>query len=729
MAAIEEAATRSTDEASARIVGTALSELADLAFQDLELRRAALNRLLDSAIGEQALRVRDAERTFSSTACMRQDDAERLLGELISLPAEQPALCALIAFTSEEEHRHATLRRQASQLGARLPLDRLAEELELGDFELDVIVLCVVAEMDRGYGRLFAFIVDNMNRQAPSIELLCMLGTRDMRERLARRRALGPHARLRRCGLISVAENSERPLHATVTLASAVIRRLTQPGPWSDRFFDPDRVTDLPALLDAFADGEALAVLATGLRTATIDVCGIWGKREHGVGDAVIALADEVGRPLFRLPVVPADMDAALGAAEDRHAMVWVRVDELAESPHSESLRALVTERLVRSTLPMCLSGEFPWRPTKLLAERSYAELRMRDGRSVQQKRLWRESFHELDDTQAQDVAARFHLSPGEINAVARVVRTRLKLGHQGSSTFAQCLDESCALVTQRHGMRFTQLVEPRRGPSDLVLPDCLHRQVLEVARFYRTLLRVDVEWGFGRIATGGGGIKVLFTGESGTGKTLAAEVIAGQLGLGLMKVDLSRMVSKWVGETEKNLECAFREAEDSHAVLFLDEADTLCGKRGEIQSGSDRYANLEVGYLLQRLEQYSGLAVLATNLKDEMDQAFVRRFQLVLHFPRPGEPERRRLWQLCMPTAAPLDPRIDLELLVKLDMTGASIAGAARMAALLAADESSEHISERHLREGIRRQYQQEARLLNEEALKPQTRIQKHCR
>lgn len=724
MAAIEQAATH---EAPTRIVGAALSEFADLAFQDLELRRAALNRLLDSAIGEQALRAQDAERVFSSTACMRQSDAERLLGELTSLPAAQPALRSFIALTGEEQQRRATLQRQATELGAPLPLDRLAAELELSEFEVDAIVLCAIAEMDRGYGRLFAFILDNMNRQAPSIELMCTLGTLDVRERLTRRRALGPHARLRRCGLISVTENPERPLHATLVLAPAVIRRLTQPGTWADRFFDPDRILDLPASLDAFTDGETLATLASALRTASIDVCGIWGRREHGVSDAVIALADAVGRPLFRLPLTPAEMEAALGAAEDRHAMLWMRVDELADSPHSESLRALIAERLVRSTLPVCLSGEFPWRPTKLLAERSYAELRMRDVRSAQQKRLWREYFHDLDDAHAQDVAARFRLSPGEIEAVARVVRTRMKLGHVAPENFAQCLDESCALVTQRHGMRFTQLVEPRRGPSHLVLPDCLHRQVLEVARFYRRLLRVDDEWGFGGIATGGGGIKVLFTGESGTGKTLAAEVIAGQLGLGLMKVDLSRMVSKWVGETEKNLECAFREAEDSHAVLFLDEADTLCGKRGEIQSGSDRYANLEVGFLLQRLEQYGGLAVLATNLKDEMDPAFVRRFQLVLHFPRPAEPERRRLWQLCMPAAAPLDPRIDLESLVKLDMTGASIAGAARMAALLAADESSEYIGERHLREGIRRQYQQEARLLHEEALKPQAR--KHWR
>jgi SpoVK/Ycf46/Vps4 family AAA+-type ATPase len=154
-----------------------------------------------------------------------------------------------------------------------------------------------------------------------------------------------------------------------------------------------------------------------------------------------------------------------------------------------------------------------------------------------------------------------------------------------------------------------------------------------------------------------------------------------------------------------------------------------LCGKRGEIRNGSDRYANLEVGFLLQRLEQYGGLAVLATNLSDEMDQAFVRRFQVVIHFPRPREPERRRLWQIAFPSSAPLDDGIDFDALIKLDMTGASIASAARMAALLAADECSDCIREAHVREGIRRQYQQEARLLNEEALNPHVRTWKQRR
>jgi SpoVK/Ycf46/Vps4 family AAA+-type ATPase len=244
------------------------------------------------------------------------------------------------------------------------------------------------------------------------------------------------------------------------------------------------------------------------------------------------------------------------------------------------------------------------------------------------------------------------------------------------------------------------------------VLPDAVRNQVIEIPRFYRALSRVNEGWGFGRRMSGGG-LKALFTGESGTGKTLAAEVIAHELDLPLLKVDLAQLVSKWVGETEKNLDAAFREAEACHAILFFDEADTLFGKRGEIQQGSDRYANLETGFLLQRLEQFSGLAVLASNLRDEIDPAFIRRFHVLLHFPRPQLAERIRLWAKAFPPEAPLHPGVDLTTLAAIDLTGAGIVAAGHTAALLAVDAGSATIGREHLAAAIQRQFHREARIL----------------
>jgi SpoVK/Ycf46/Vps4 family AAA+-type ATPase len=233
------------------------------------------------------------------------------------------------------------------------------------------------------------------------------------------------------------------------------------------------------------------------------------------------------------------------------------------------------------------------------------------------------------------------------------------------------------------------------------------------VAQFFRAWPQVAESWGFGRLTTGEGGIKTFFTGDSGTGKTLAAEVIAGLLNMPLLKVDLARVVSKWVGETEKHLEAAFRAAEESHAVLFFDEADALFGKRGEVQHGTDRYANLEVSYLLQRLEDHYGLVILASNLNDNIDAAFMRRFQIVIHFPRPEPDERRRIWEIAFPKTAPVEAGIDFSALARLDLTGAGTVGAARTAALLAADEASETITIAHIVRAIARQYYREARIL----------------
>jgi len=298
------------------------------------------------------------------------------------------------------------------------------------------------------------------------------------------------------------------------------------------------------------------------------------------------------------------------------------------------------------------------------------------------------------------------------MRAVAQVARTSAALNSNGHNVdVADELEAACTTVTRRRSAHFATCIQPRRKADDLVLPEELHRQVLEIAHFFRSSALVDEEWGFGRMSTGGG-LKVLFTGDPGTGKTLAAEVIAGSVGQRLLKVDLARVVSKWVGETERNLDIVFQEAEESHAVLFFDEADSLFGKRGEVQHGTDRFANLQVGFLLQRLEDHFGLCILASNLKESIDTAFTRRFHVIVHFPLPRIRERRRIWELAFPSKAPIASAIDLNMLQQLEMTGAAIMSAARTAALIAAFENNP-ISMEHVVKGISRQFQREARLL----------------
>jgi SpoVK/Ycf46/Vps4 family AAA+-type ATPase len=228
--------------------------------------------------------------------------------------------------------------------------------------------------------------------------------------------------------------------------------------------------------------------------------------------------------------------------------------------------------------------------------------------------------------------------------------------------------------------------VRPSRTWDDIILDDDRLGQLREVAVRCRQRDTVFGQWGFSPQPSTG--VVALFAGPSGTGKTLAAEVIAGDLGVDLYKIDLANLVSKYIGETEKNLSRVFDAAEASSVALFFDEADALLGRRSEVSDAHDRYANIEVAYLLQRLERYEGLVVLATNLAKNIDPAFLRRLHVVVEFPMPGPAERRRIWAHCLPSAAPTGADLDLDFLADgFELSGGTIRNAVLAAAFLAAE------------------------------------------
>jgi hypothetical protein len=369
--------------------------------------------------------------------------------------------------------------------------------------------------------------------------------------------------------------------------------------------------------------------------------------------------------------------------------------------------------------VPVVLTGTQPWRPATLLAATDYAELELDPPNLATRLEMWRQEMPELDDDGAREIAARLRFGRDDVRAAVRMAHSAARLVADGSTASSYLAAAATALSGGRC-RQFATVIRARRGPEDLILPEPLHMQVMEIAQSYRAWPAVAEDWGFGRLVTGEGGIKALFTGDPGTGKTLAAEVIAGSLGMPLLRVELSRVVSKWVGETEKNLDAAFAEAEDSQAVLLFDEADALFGRRGSVETGVDRYANLEVSHLLQRLDEFGGLVILASNLRENIDPAFTRRFHTILHFPRPQPAQRQLLWRLAFPPKAPVDPSIDFDALANLDLTGAGIVGAARAAALMAAQENAGEISKPHVVRAVARQFRREARLLMPKDLGP---------
>ena len=233
------------------------------------------------------------------------------------------------------------------------------------------------------------------------------------------------------------------------------------------------------------------------------------------------------------------------------------------------------------------------------------------------------------------------------------------------------------------------QQVTPRARWSDLVLGEDRIRLLRTIVAQVRNRARVHDDWQLAARGPSGLGITALFAGPSGAGKSLAAEVIAHELDLDLCRVDLSQMVSKYIGETEKNISRVCEAAEQSGAVLLFDEADALFGKRSEVKDSHDRHANIEVSYLLQRMEVYQGLAILTTNLADNIDQAFLRRLRFVIHFPLPEAREREAIWRRMFPAAAPLEA-IDFPKLAKLQIAGGNIRNIAVLGLFLAAERDS---------------------------------------
>ncbi|HEX6354205.1 ATP-binding protein [Actinophytocola sp.] len=661
--------------------------MSGLAVEHLRVRLAELHQALRVAVDRQSQAAALLTRPDLTPFCVTDEQVGALLDrvdaftEAMTEPPEPPK-------PDPESEQH--LRRMAAARGVTLPLDALATRFGLTRVEQNALLLVAAPELDPGYERIYAYIVDNLNRRAPSVELLVTVGAETPAGRLSLRRALAPTGRLRRFGLLT-AQGDE------LALGTGVFEFLLGWGGDVNLLgHDPGEVAATQATSPHLSSSR-LAKLGHALAAGDVDVVGLWGCPPDSQLDAAQALATAAGRPLRRLT---ADPLTDLRTAAALNAMLWLPTDNT--PPHPD-------EVLLRSRVPLCLTGINPWRPPGLLAARTYAELTVPTPGFPERRAMWSAAFPVLAADALEDLAARYRMTVGELRAVVSVADTNARLAGNGHT--AAHIEPAIATVTRGRNSGAVQSITPRRTASDLVLPEAQMNQITEIASAFRAWPRVAEKWGFAK-RTNHGGVKALFTGEPGTGKTLSAEVITGILGLELLKVDLAQVVSKWVGETEKNMEEVFQQAEDSHAVLLFDEADALFGKRGEVKHGTDRYANLEVGYLLQRLEASEGLIILTSNLKENMDPAFTRRFHFVVHFPRPGAAERRKLWRLAFPPEAPLAPDVDLDTLSRLDMTGAGIMAVARTAALAAADTDSPTIGMRHVVRGVSRQFQREARL-----------------
>ena len=602
-----------------------------------------------------------------------------------------------------EESHDKDVNQAAARMAAAAEIDPppalliLSQRLGLTQFEREILLLCAAVELDTRIAGLCAQAQGDPNRPHPTFALAMALFDDPAWE------ALSPEQALRRWRLLEINQPGAQPLTTSPLRADERIVNYLKGLNYLD-----DRLTPLLIPFDVASDSEAASGRPHGLppsqeAVAASIVRSLQQPSERGklpiiqlvgpdaVSKQLIATrtAASLGLTLFRLPAE--SLPAQIGEVETL-ARLWERestllpitlyldaqeVDERLEIEKGGEASP-VRRFLSRSQGIFILATREVWLGLGLTG----AILDVSKPTPAEQRLAWAAVLGEQATELPARLAGQFNLNLPSIQQVVQDIAVTDSLEE---TDLPEQVWNACLLRTRPRLDVLAQRIEVKASWEDIVLPGNELELLRQIADQVEQRSKVYDEWGFRQKMNRGLGISALFAGESGTGKTMAAEVIANELRLNLYRIDLSAVVSKYIGETEKNLRRLFDAAEDGGAILFFDEADALFGKRSEVKDSHDRYANIEINYLLQRMEAYRGLAVLATNMKSALDHAFLRRLRFIVNFPFPSREDRISIWQRVFPPQTPVNG-LDYDFLARLNLTGGNIHNIALSAAFLAA-------------------------------------------
>ncbi len=592
-----------------------------------------------------------------------------------------------------------SLREACGVLDGPTTMDRLTELFGLSRFERAILLLCAGIELDGSFARICADFQEDRNRPHPTFSLALSILPEPHWS------ALSPGAPLRHWRLIEPAGATplttaplridERILHY-LTGVNSLDERLVgylEAVPQEEPFTDSARGISLQ-----------LARAWAGSGGATLPVLQLCGGPLRSMRNVASAAATLTGCTLYTMPV-----ERLPGSSVELEMLqrIWHREAVLsnavlllecpqrsgAENRHDLPVKSWVE----RNRSPLLVATPEP------ISGWSCPSLRfdITKPTTVEQRALWKHCLGEAAvklNSQVERLVSQFDLEAPAISEAA--ARGLLQLQADGKpvekTTLKGVLWDTCRNASRQRLDELALRIESQVKWDDLVVPERIRDALREIAVHVSRRSRVYDEWGFAAKSKRGLGITAMFSGASGTGKTLAAEVLANELELDLYRIDLSQTVSKYIGETEKNLARVFNAAEESGAVLLFDEADALFGRRSEVKDSHDRYANIEVSYLLQRMEAYRGLAILTTNMKDALDPAFLRRIRFIVQFPFPDDKLRKEIWTRAFPGKTPTRD-LDLQRLSRLNLAGGNIRNLAMNAAFLAADKD-EPVQMQHL-------------------------------
>lgn len=590
-------------------------------------------------------------------------------------------------------------------------LDALCVSFGLSTFERDMLLLAAGTELDAGFASACAAAQGDPRRPSPTFSLaLAALGQ-------AHWSAILPTAPLRRWRLIEVGQG-DTLLTSPLRIDERILHYVTGLSYVDERLAGLVDISESHCVGSLAPSHERLAGQIASLfsqpnsnpRRSHVQLCG---EDELTKRQIAAAASEALGCRLYRmaassLPSVPQELDMII--------RLWTREAVLTRSILLIEYEGTDTAEVSRErALSAFLDGLNAPLILSVRERRRAGHARCltldADPPSHQERRqLWTEVLGHLGpalDGAVETVSRQFHINASLIQAASVALNTMG--GEQerelpGSQEQADRLWEICRRQARPRLDELAQRIEPSATWEDLVLPEPQRKTLQEITMHVRHRHTVYETWGFAAKGSRGLGISALFAGASGTGKTMAAEVLAHTLRLDLYRIDLSQVVSKYIGETEKNLRKVFDAAEGGAAILLFDEADALFGKRSEVKDSHDRYANVEVSYLLQRMEAYQGLAILTTNMKAALDQAFLRRIRFVVHFSFPDPAQRAEIWRRIFPKAVPTEG-LDWERLARLNVAGGHIRNIAMNATFLAAEEGAS-VTMRHLLQAARGEY-----------------------
>ncbi|MFT5684419.1 MAG: AAA+ superfamily predicted ATPase [Myxococcota bacterium] len=669
-------------------------------FEELATRLRRTELLLLRAVRRQRSRPAMRAKGQFWGSVITDDEVDELLREHgeITYPAGADGLEEAIAAS-------ATLRDSAHGRFARL-----RESFSLDGDDADLILLAIAPEISAGYAKIFAYLNDNLNQAYLTVDLATRVLRTRRQSRLALQARLMSNSPLikNRLLMLNPADGVEtltsRRVHPSGRLLRWLLEQEELPGGIG---FTP-MATDGSPLIPG-STTERLDELAGALQGPV--TIAIIGSTTGGREGTAIAIAKRANRPLVRIDIA---------RCQQYLEQPWELLRELLLSralPYLINLSSSQDEPQVRlqvmqlgsalATLPYpILVGGSDRRTMSGMLGSERPNLTVQVGRTSYDERLsaWRGILDKRgwDTNKAEEIAERFYSVGG---TTLDHILDRAKAESNNKEPSKDAIWSAAREASRPEFKGLAQHVIPRYTWDDLILPKKVQSELKHLTNYLAEQETVFFRWGARQVRARGYGIKALFSGGPGTGKTMAAEVIAGTLGLDMFRVDLSSVISRWVGETEKNLGEIFDAAEGGTAVILFDEADSLFGSRGDVKQAQDRFANQEVSFLLQRLEVFEGCAILTTNLQENIDEAFLRRFGAVIEFPMPSAVERRKLWHRAIPRYAPRAPDLDIDKLAdQFDLAGGSIVNAAINACIIASSRR-EPVGMSHAVEAIARE------------------------